>query len=74
VTYVTERCVLKLGVEGLTVVEIAPGVDLQKDVLEQAKIPLRVASDLRVMDARLFRPEPMGLELGQPKAALKKAS
>jgi acyl CoA:acetate/3-ketoacid CoA transferase len=63
VTYVTERCVIKLLPEGLTVTEIAPGVDLRKDVLEQAAIPLRVASDVKAMDARLFRPGPMGLAL-----------
>jgi acyl CoA:acetate/3-ketoacid CoA transferase len=63
VTYVTERCVIRLLPEGLTVTEIAPGLDLQRDVLDRAATPLRVAPDLRVMDDRLFRPEPMGLEL-----------
>jgi propionate CoA-transferase len=63
VRYVTERCVLELRAEGMTVVEIAPGVDLQRDVLEQAGFTLHVADDLREMDARLFRPEPLGLEL-----------
>ena len=63
VTYVTERCVLRLEPDGLTVVEIAPGLDLQRDVLDRADIPLRVSPDLRAMDARLFRPEPMGLTL-----------
>jgi acyl CoA:acetate/3-ketoacid CoA transferase len=63
VTYVTERCVLKLRKAGLTVVELAPGVDLQRDVLAQAGTPLQVASDLKLMDERLFRPEPFGLRL-----------
>lgn len=63
VIYVTERCVLRLLPEGLTVVEIAPGVDLQRDVLDQAATPLRVADDLREMDAALFRDAPMGLVL-----------
>jgi acyl CoA:acetate/3-ketoacid CoA transferase len=63
VTYVTERCVLKLLPDGLTVTEVAPGVDLQRDVLEQAAIPLRVAPGIRRMDARLFAPEKMQLEL-----------
>jgi acyl CoA:acetate/3-ketoacid CoA transferase len=61
ITYVTERCVVKLKPEGLTVTEIAPGLDLERDVLARADTPLRVADDLRVMDARLFRPEKMGL-------------
>jgi acyl CoA:acetate/3-ketoacid CoA transferase len=61
VTYVTERCVIRLMPEGLTVVEIAPGIDLDRDVLAQADIPLRVSPELREMDARLFQPEPIGL-------------
>jgi propionate CoA-transferase len=63
VTYVTERCVLRLEPEGLTVVEVAPGVDLERDVLGQAGIPLRVSPDVQIMDRRLFINEPMGLQL-----------
>jgi propionate CoA-transferase len=63
VRYVTERCVLELRPEGLTVIEIAPGVDLQHDVLDKAGFKLHVADDLREMDARLFRPDPLGLTL-----------
>lgn len=63
VTYITERCVIKLLPDGLTVTEVAPGVDVQRDVLAQAGIPLRISSDLKPMDSRLFRPEPMGLRL-----------
>jgi propionate CoA-transferase len=65
VLFVTERAVIELQPDGLTVTEIAPGVDLERDVLAQAELPLRVAPDLREMDARLFRPEPMGLELSR---------
>ena len=60
---VTERCVIRLRPEGLTVTEIAPGVDLERDVLARVELPLRVSPELRVMDGRLFRPEPMGLVL-----------
>jgi acyl CoA:acetate/3-ketoacid CoA transferase len=63
VTVVTERCVLRRTEAGLEVAEIAPGVDLERDVLGQADIPLRVSPDLARMDPRLFRPEPMGLAL-----------
>ena len=63
ITYVTERCVIRLMQDGLTVTEIAPGLDLQRDILDQAATPLRVAPDLRQMDRRLFRPELMGLQL-----------
>jgi acyl CoA:acetate/3-ketoacid CoA transferase len=63
ITYVTERCVLRLVEGGLMVTEIAPGLDLQRDVLDQAATPLMVAPDLKVMDARLFTPDLMGLTL-----------
>jgi acyl CoA:acetate/3-ketoacid CoA transferase len=62
-TYITERCVLDLLGDGLTVREIAPGVDLQRDVLAQSEIPLRVAPDLKIMNAALFLDAPMGLRL-----------
>nr|WP_295785397.1 acyl CoA:acetate/3-ketoacid CoA transferase [Rhodoferax sp.] len=63
VLYVTERCVLELEDGGLVVREIAPGIDLRRDVLEQADVPMRVAPDLRLMDAALFREQPFGLKL-----------
>jgi propionate CoA-transferase len=63
ILYVTERCVLRLDRDGVTVTEIAPGVDLQGDVLAQAEFPLRVARDVKTMPAALFRSEPIGLEL-----------
>jgi acyl CoA:acetate/3-ketoacid CoA transferase len=63
ILYVTERCVLRLEREGVTVVEIAPGVDLERDILAQAEFPLRVAADLRTMDAALFHPKLFNLQL-----------
>jgi propionate CoA-transferase len=63
VTYVTERCVMRLLPDGMTVTEVAPGVDLRRDVLGQAAIELRVAEDLGAMDPALFQPEPFGLRL-----------
>jgi propionate CoA-transferase len=65
VLYVTERCVIELTEDGLTVIEIAPGVDLEKDVLGKAEVPLRVGPDLQLMSAALFRPEAMGLILSR---------
>jgi propionate CoA-transferase len=61
--FVTERAVFKLEPEGLTVIEIAPGIDLEREVLHQADTALRVSSKLKVMDARLFEPGKLGLEL-----------
>jgi propionate CoA-transferase len=66
VTYVTERCVLELGPEGLVVTEVAPGIDLERDVLGQAEFPLQVSPDVRLMEERLFFPELVGLELNGP--------
>ncbi|WP_299141163.1 acyl CoA:acetate/3-ketoacid CoA transferase [uncultured Tateyamaria sp.] len=61
--YVTERCVLKLTDKGLMVTEIAPGIDLERDVLGQAQTPLLVADTLGMMDAALFDPAPFGLSV-----------
>jgi propionate CoA-transferase len=63
VTYVTERCVLKLTPEGLVVAEIAPGVELQSNILDQSEFPLIVSPEMKQMDRRLFVPEKMGLML-----------
>jgi acyl CoA:acetate/3-ketoacid CoA transferase len=63
ILYVTERCVLRLEREGLTVIEIAPGVDLERDVLAQAEFPLRVSPSLKTSEAKLFHPAPIGLTL-----------
>lgn len=63
VTYVTERCVICLESEGLVVTEIAPGIDLQRDVLDQSDIALRVSPNLRLMDPAIFTDAPMGLQL-----------
>ncbi len=64
VLYLTERAVLRLGRDGLEVAELAPGVDLQKDVLEQIPFSVRVAENCRPMDERLFRVEPLYLTEG----------
>ncbi|WP_163833533.1 acyl CoA:acetate/3-ketoacid CoA transferase [Spartinivicinus ruber] len=66
VLYVTERCVMKLTPEGIEVVELAPGIDLERDVLNQAGFELKVADHVKQMDAALFKPEPFGLMLGEP--------
>ena len=63
ITYVTERCVMELREGGVTVTELAPGVDLDRDVLGQAGFALAVAGELREMDAALFQPERFGLKL-----------
>lgn len=68
VTYVTERCVLSLTSEGLVVTEIAPGIDLKKDILDQSEILLKVSSTLKIMDSAIYTDKPMGLQLKVVKA------
>ena len=63
VTFVTERGVIRLIDGRLVVTEIAPGLDLDRDLLAQADTPLAVADDLKIMDPRLFIDAPMGLKL-----------
>ncbi|MBX3598196.1 MAG: acyl CoA:acetate/3-ketoacid CoA transferase [Rhizobiaceae bacterium] len=64
ITYVTERCVMNLTPQGLEVTEIAPGVNLERDVLAQSEIPLAVAKDLRTTPEALFGEGTIGLDLG----------
>ena len=63
ISYITERCVLELRPSGLTVTEIAPGVDLNRDVLSQAAFALQIAPNLKVMDTNLFHEPLIGLQL-----------
>ena len=59
--YVTERCVFRLVEDGLELIEIAPGIDLERDILAQMAFRPRIAHALALMDARLFKPQAMGL-------------
>jgi len=60
VLFVTERCVFRLDERGLAVTEVAPGIDLQRDVLE--RLPFRAAIEgPREMDPTVFRSAPMRL-------------
>jgi len=59
ITYITERAVFELRGGRLVLTEIAPGLDLQRDVLAVLGAPVVVADDLKTMDARIFRDAPM---------------
>lgn len=63
VTYVTERAVFELTEAGLTLTEIAPGIDLETDVLAHMGFRPAIASDLREMDARCYADARLGLNL-----------
>ncbi len=60
--YITERAVFKRSEQGLELTEIAPGVDLQRDVLDQMDFRPFISPALKQMDARIFNEGPMGLQ------------
>jgi len=61
VIYITERAVFTLSKDGITLTEIAPGIDLQKDILDQMNFNPIISKDLKEMDSRIFTNEKMGL-------------
>jgi propionate CoA-transferase len=65
VLYVTERCVFQLAgtpeQPALELTELAPGADLQRDVLDQMDFVPLISPHLKAMETALFRTEPMGL-------------
>ena len=63
VTFLTERAVLKLTPDGLMLTEIAPGVELEQDILAQMEFRPLISPELREMDHRIFQAGPMGLTL-----------
>jgi len=60
VLYITERAVFELCPEGVMLKEIAPGVNLERDILMQMDFR-PILAGLKPMDGRLFKPEKMGL-------------
>lgn len=60
--FVTERAVFKLTERGPLLIEIARGVDLQKDILEQMEFVPMIADDLRYTPVELYLPEAFGLK------------
>lgn len=62
VLYVTERGVFKLTKDGIMLIEIAPGVDLEKDILSHMEFKPLISKDLKLMDARIFKEERMNIK------------
>lgn len=62
VMYITERCVFRLTDKGMVLVEIAPGIDLEKDILRLMQFRPIINDPLQTMDRRIFRHERMGIQ------------
>ena len=62
VLYVTERAVFELTAEGMMIIEIAPGIDLKKDVLAHIDFFVKISPNLKLMDARIFAEELMDIK------------
>jgi len=61
VFYITERCVFKLTQAGMELIEIAPGIDIDNDILKHMEFR-PIINDPKVMNERIFNPEPMNIE------------
>jgi len=59
--YITERCVFRLCEEGLELVEVAPGIDIERDILAHMGFKPVIRSTPRLMDAAIFSDQPMRL-------------
>ena len=62
VIYVTERCVFRLSDKGIVLEEIAPGIDLEKDILNNMEFKPIISPNLKEMDKRIFLDEKMNLK------------
>jgi len=62
VLYVTERCVFRLREEGVELIEVAPGIDMERDVLALMDFKPIINKDPQLMDPRIFQPQPMCLD------------
>lgn len=62
VFYVTERCVFRLSEKGMELIEIAPGMDLEKDILQLMSFKPVIRNAPAMMDKRIFKNVPMGIK------------
>ena len=60
VRYITDRAVFELADDGLVLTEVAPGIDVERDVLGRMGFRPRVADDLRTIDRRVYAHGPDG--------------
>lgn len=69
VLYITERAVFRLTTKGLELIEIAPGIDLEKNILSQMDFMPTISDSLTSMNPKLFLPDCMGLKSGGDNAS-----
>lgn len=62
VMYITERAVFELTDNGIVLTEIAPGVDIDRDILPKMEFVPIISKDIKLMDARIFSPELMNID------------
>ena len=65
VLYITERAVFKLTSEGVVLVEIAPGIDLEKDILNHMDFKPIISKELKLMDEKIFKEGIMGIKVAK---------
>lgn len=63
VLYITERAVFVLTKKGLMLTEVAPGIDIEKDIFAHMEFKPEISEDLKTMDLRIFMDKPMGLNV-----------
>ncbi len=61
VLYITERCVFELTANGMMLTEVAPGIDVDRDILAHMDFVPQISPTLKTMSAKIFQPAPMGL-------------
>lgn len=61
ILYVTERCVFQLTPQGIALIEVAPGIDIEKDILGRMAFKPVISDKIRTMDTRIFSSPPMGI-------------
>ena len=72
VLYVSERAVFELGPDGPVLIELAPGADLERDVIANMGFRPRIAETVKLMDPAFFTAARLRLELGSATAAGRK--
>lgn len=71
VLYVTERCVFSVSLKGLELIEVAPGIDIERDILAHMDFT-PIMNNVKLMDKRIFYKTPMDLKLDSINAPIEK--